>query len=889
MKKFLRRLIKLGAASAVLAAAVFAGTEAFGRKWRGFVIGQLDERGLHMDFRRLVLDPFGGLTARDVRLYSRADREQLLVSVDRLRMDVEFGRLLERRFEVQGFELVEARLSIPVEPPENGNEQSTMIVVEGLSARAFLREQRLELRHAEGMISGIRLRLSGEMLLPVRDKKKPEEKTPFSIQERMKVLRNHQQRIAKALEWLGRFQFSAPPELTLELQGEMDRVPEMNIRASLAAGHFNYGACTFRELVAEAEYRAGLVDLKRLFLKDTTGTLNVSATWPMGSAELKFHLNSGADLPGLAQAFLSNDNLREVVFYESPSLALEGVWHVGGELSRHKRPVRVTGSLDCGRFSTRGAVFDGLSARFGVAPEGVYIRDLLLRHQTGTLSAQALDHEENGFRYRAVLRMDPNAFLPFARMEKTREIIQRFEFNPKSNIHFELEGAGPEADIQQCLNQGRGELRNFKYRGVEMEMLAADVEFKDPMQHYRNIRIKRAEGVAEAAHVEVHDDENWVRLTGVKSGIDPVAVTGCFAPKTAAHIARYRLPPDTSVELDGVIYHKEASRSDFQVSFSHSSGTGRYTTLGEEHVISTPQGRLHFKGGALDFDISGRLHGAPMSARGSLWLVDERDEFSVAVKAGKFPYEVFGKAVPFESVAADVSGKDSVIRFDAKAALLGGSFSLKGALDDSRAPHPYQGELRLDNVSFQRFSQIYSKSSDTQGDITGHFRFQGRMDDWMALKGEGAAIILNGNLYSVPILGPLTPLLDNVLPGKIKDYNVATEANCTFQVADGHVTTSDFEALTSLFKLASSGGINFIEDQVDLTAQVRVRGLPGIVFRPFSELLEFRGEGTVKDTKWTPSILKAGQRERGTSEDDKSAPARRLTLPLFNRSENKKP
>ncbi len=887
MNEFLRRVIRLAAASALLAVIVYAGTDAFGRQWRDFVTGQLAERGLHMDFRRLVLDPFGGLMARDVRLYSRSDRQELLVSVDRLRMDVEFGRLVERRFEVQGFELSKARLSIPVKGQDEDG-ADTMIEVEDLSARAFLRERRLELRHAEGTISGIRLRIAGEMLLPSKDEdKKPEEKTSFSVEERIKVLRNHQQRIQKGLDWLRRFQFASPPQLSLDLRGEMDRLAEMNLRVVFEADDLSYGAYTCRELVAEAEYRAGVVDLTRLFLKDPTGLVNANANWRMGSPEVRFHLNSSADLPALALAFLDNDNLREVVFYESPNLALDGVWHVLGDLSAHKRPVRLNGSLDCGRFSTRGAVFDGLSAKFGVAPEGVYIRDIVLRHRTGTLSAQALSHEEQGFRYRAVLRMDPNAFIPFAQMEKTREIIRRFEFNPASNIFFELEGAGPKPDLQQCLNSGRGELRNFKYRGVEMELLTADVEFKHPVQHYRNVRLRRTEGAAEAAHVQVDDEEKWVRLTGVKSGVDPVAVTSCFAPKTAANIAKYRLPEDTRVELDGVIFHKDGMRSDFQVRFEHPTGTGKYSVLGEEHTIHSPEGRLHIKGGVLNFDINGRVHGGAMNAKGGVWIIEGRDDFNVAVKAARFPYRVFDKPAPFEKVTADVSGKGGTIRFDTRAALLGGSFSIKGTLDESRDPMPYTGEMRLENVSLQRLSQLYSKDSATQGDVTGHFRFEGRQDDWKALKGEGAAIILNGNLYSVPILGPLTPLLDSVLPGKIKDYNVATEANCTFQVAGGLVTTSNFEALTNLFKLASSGSINFIEDKVDLTAQVRVRGLPGIVFRPFSELLEYRGEGSIKNTQWSPSILKGTQRE--TESSPKAAPSRRLTLPLFNRGEAGKP
>jgi hypothetical protein len=890
MKRFLRRLLKLTIASGLLAAGVYAGSEAFGERWRGYVIARLGERGLHMDFRRLVLDPFGGLMARDVRLYSRADRHQLLVSVDRLRMDVEFGRLLEKRFEVQGFELSRANLSIPVDPPEDADSaEPTMLEVRDLSARAFLRDRRLELRHAEGMLSGIRLNLSGDILLPAPDKDKPQDKPQLTLQDRIKVLRNHQQRIQKGLDWLQRFQFATPPRLNLEVHGEIDRPLEMNARLVLEADGMSYGSYACREVVAEVEYRAGLMDLTRFFLRDATGQVSANATWRMASPELKFHLSSSANLPGLAQAFLSSDKLREIVFYDSPNLALDGVWFVVGELAPHKRPVRVTGSLDCGRFSTRGAVFDGLSAKFGVAPEGVYIRDLVLRHQTGTLSAQVLTHEEQGFRYRALLRMDPNAFLPFAQMEKTREILRRFEFSPRSNIFFELEGAGPKADLQECLNQGRGELRNFKYRGVDLDLLTADVEFKDPRQHYRNVRLQRPEGVAEVAHIEVDDDADWVRLTGLKSGVDPVAVTSCFAPKTAEHIARYRLPADTAVELDGLIDYKGGEDSDFKVSFRHESGEGRYSVLGEDYAIVAPQGDLHILGGNLNFDVRGRVHGGAMNARGQVSVEPGRDEFAVDVKAARFPREVFGRNVPFENVTAKVTGAGETTNFDVKARLLGGSFDLKGRMQDTAPPRPYRGEMRLDGVSFQRFAQIYSKTAETEGDLTGHFRFEGREDNWKALKGEGAAIILNGNLYAVPILGPLTPLLDNLLPGKIKDYNVATEANCTFRIADGFVLTDNFEALTSVFKLASSGRINFIDDAVDLTTQVRVRGLPGIVLRPFSELFEFQGEGTVKDTRWTPSLLKGVPRDKGAAEAPKNSPTLRLPLPsFFNRSDSRK-
>lgn len=869
MKRLIRSLFKLCVASALLGGALYAGTESFSRQWRDFIAGQMADRGLYLDFERLRLNPFGGLIARDVRIFTGKDRKKVLASVDRLNLEFDYGKLMEKMFVVDGLELSHVDVSLPVEDSETGPE---VIKLEDFSARAFLREGRLEIRQAEGLLSGIRISIKGELTLP--DKKDEESKLKLdnlSLAQQMKVLKSHRRGIRKGLDWLKRFKFDAPPEIRLEVNGPVDRPLELAARLFFEARGLRYDTYVCHSLMAEAEFDAGLIDLTRLYLKDPTGQVNANATWRMGTPDIRFQLTSSADLPGMAQAFLNSDNLREIVFYGTPHLALNGIWHVEGPLSQGKRPVQATGRLDCGRFSTRGAMFDGLSANIGVAPEGVYIRDLLLKHETGTLTAQALSHDTEGFRYRAVLRMDPNAFMPFAKMKQTRELIGRFEFNPKSSIYFELEGQGPKADLQVCVNKGRGDLRNLRYRGVELEQLSSDVEFQGPVMHFRNAKVRRAEGLGEVAHVHVNDAEGqkWVKLEAIRAKIDPVAVTSCFAPKAAQQIAKYRLPITTAVEMDGTIYYREGSKSDFEVKFKHPTGAGRYPLWNEDFVIQSPEGTLLFKGMNLHFDISGRLFGDALNAKGTVDLEPGNNDFSVVVKAGKFPYEIFSKDVPFNGVTANVSSKGSSTAFDIRSALMGGSFSLKGSLDERTQPQPYQGELRVDGVSFQRFSQVYSKPSDTEGDITGHFRFAGRMNDWMALKGGGAAYIVNGNLYSVPILGPLTPLLGAVLPNQIKGYNVAKEGNCTFEVADGYIMTKNFEALTSVFKIALSGKVDFIRDNVDLTAQVRVRGLPGLVFLPFSELLEYRGTGSVSNPQWKSNLLSGNRKST-----DRAPPSR---------------
>jgi hypothetical protein len=204
---------------------------------------------------------------------------------------------------------------------------------------------------------------------------------------------------------------------------------------------------------------------------------------------------------------------------------------------------------------------------------------------------------------------------------------------------------------------------------------------------------------------------------------------------------------------------------------------------------------------------------------------------------------------------------------------MGGGFALDGRLGLSGDTRRYAGEMQLKNISMQRFAQVFLKGNDSQGDATGHFKFTGQMNDWSALKGEGALTILNGDLYSIPVVGLLAPILGTILPKQIAGYNIAKEADCTFEIAEGNLITRNFEALTNAFKILLDGRINFLVDQIDMNAQVRLRGLPGIVLLPFSELLEYRGTGSVADTRWEAKLLRnVGQTGREDSSSRNTSP-----------------
>ena len=857
MLRFLRRILLFLVASFVLAGGVYVNTQSFHERWHGFVTGELAQHGVHLDFEHLTVNPFGGLVAQGVRVFNDTSKKHLVAAVDRLNLDVDFGSLVEGRVKIDGLKLLHASVALPVDPERP---ELTVIELKDLSARALLEGRRLDIRHAEGLLSdGLRILISGVLELPQANPDEP----GMSAQERLSAMREHRAQIQHGLDWLARFRAPHMPTLSVKVSGALERPEELKAELLFQADGLEFEGYVWKELVAEAEYDGGFIDLKRLHLRDHLGTLEATATWRIGADHLRFRLTSSADLPGLAQAFFSSEQLREVVFYEAPQLALEGSIFLNKPKEEDFLPAEVTGRLDCGRFGSRGEVFNALSLTLGATREGIFVRDAVLKHKTGTLALDLMHHRTLGFKYNLGLRMDPNVFLPFLLRPKTREIIQRFDFDETSQIDVHLACAGPSPELHDCPSSGHGVLRHFRYKEVPFDSAEMDLALFGDIQNYANVKVQRPDGPAEAELVFVNDDDNekWLRLVNVHTVADAAGIVRAFAPKVADQIARYRFSPGTDVTANGTIGFKNNPQfNNYKIAFKNPVGGAHYELWNEDYPINAPYGDIHIIGNMLNFDFSGRLFGDTLHAKGAVNLSPDVKGYDVEVRAGRFPYAVFGRKLPFEEVRAEVHNREGLARIDIAADVLGGGMTLKGNLNDNREPSSYDGELRMNALSFQRFAQVYSPGNESVGDISGHFKFTGRMNDWKALKGGGALIIVNGNLLALPVLGPLTPVIGAILPSPIKGYNVAKKADCTFEVSDGFIVTENVEAESSAFRIFSRGNVDFVRDDIDFNAEVRMRGL-GILLFPVTQLMAYKGSGTLKDTHWSPRIFGGGNKD----------------------------
>jgi hypothetical protein len=328
---------------------------------------------------------------------------------------------------------------------------------------------------------------------------------------------------------------------------------------------------------------------------------------------------------------------------------------------------------------------------------------------------------------------------------------------------------------------------------------------------------------------------------------------GVFAEETAQHIARYRFDRHPHVEMEGLIDSKDGG-TDLRVRF-RSDGTAHYLLWGGDYTVAKPVGDLRFTGPKLTYNVSGGIFGRDMICKGDSRLGDGPGDYTVDFKAGSFPHSIFAKMLPFEKVSAKVNCRKGLGDFDVRASALDGDCLLRGKFDDRRESVSYSADLRINSINFRKFARVYSPEYETDGDITAHAEFTGKLGDWKSLKGKGAIVILNGNLYAVPILGPLTPLLGALLPTPISGFNVAKEADATFTLGDGFARTNDLVASTKVFQITSKGQIDYLEDRIQFHAQVKFGKILGLVLFPVSKILEYTAEGTVGDPRWRPRFF----------------------------------
>ncbi|HXX40766.1 MAG TPA: AsmA-like C-terminal region-containing protein, partial [Chthoniobacterales bacterium] len=345
---------------------------------------------------------------------------------------------------------------------------------------------------------------------------------------------------------------------------------------------------------------------------------------------------------------------------------------------------------------------------------------------------------------------------------------------------------GQDRHAQNWQGDGNIALGRTRFRGVWMKSASAKVHFGNGAVDYQDLRVTRDEGVATGSFT--YDFANHeVRVANIKSSLRPVDVAVWVDPDLPRTVAPYRFRQSPAITANGV---------------------------------------YQFRGG-------------------------KNTRLDIAVDGQKgMDYTFLGKVLPFDRINAKlVFTNDRLQIVDLAGALFSGQ--VRGSADISLAhndPH-YHASISVNKIDFPRLTDLYYNYKTSQGNLSGVYNFDGFGSDARKMHGTGKVQVTDGDVFAIPVFGPLSGILGHIMPGT--GYSIARTAAADFTIKDGVIHTEDFGVAGTLFGMVGRGDIYFLDDKLDFDLRIDPKG-PTVMLAPVYKLFEYKGEGSLKNPDWHP-------------------------------------
>jgi hypothetical protein len=217
-------------------------------------------------------------------------------------------------------------------------------------------------------------------------------------------------------------------------------------------------------------------------------------------------------------------------------------------------------------------------------------------------------------------------------------------------------------------------------------------------------------------------------------------------------------------------------------------------------------------------------------------------------------YTLIRRDLPFGATSGTVLLRGQKLAIDIPAShLFGGDVALKADVSVAPGDTHYGASVHLEDVDFLNLARLYFGYEESTGKLTGDYAFRAVGGDDRAMTGKGNLQIKDGNILAMPILGPLSLLMGEVIPGL--GYQSAREATADFTVENGAITTRDLLIKGKGFSMIGNGTIFYLEDRMNMNIRLNAQGLPGIVLFPVSKIFEYESVGSATHPKWRPKLL----------------------------------
>jgi len=382
----------------------------------------------------------------------------------------------------------------------------------------------------------------------------------------------------------------------------------------------------------------------------------------------------------------------------------------------------------------------------------------------------------------------------------------------KDAPHITLEFSGPSPSLPLLTGTGHVTLGRTAMRGAWIEWADSDVLIADRAVTYNGFRIGRAEGVGSGTFAYDFGRQE-VRLKDIRSAMWPYEVMLWIDPGIARTLEAYRFRAPPTVTGEGVVGLKDRGKTNL----------------------------------------------------------------SIQIKApGGIDYDLLKKTLKFGKTDAKLLIRGPILTGEIpKAALMGGDLGMKIRVSLDPAVPVYSADIDAHRVDFAPLTKLYFGYEHSKGRMSAKYAFSTRMGEERFMEGKGSIRVEDGSVFDIPVFGPLSDILNTIIPGS--GYQTARLATADFTIAKEKINTRNLAIEGAGFSMYGEGDIYFMSDKMDLSVRINARGLPGIVLFPVSKLFEYVSRGTVSDPQWRPKIIpkELYGAPSASGEDGASGPAKK--------------
>jgi hypothetical protein len=757
--------------------------------WRAAIEREAAKQGVHLKIGGLRYIVFRGIVATDVRIYSEPEHLREFSRLERVVLGFDNTKLARGIIHLKKLQLDDARLVLAVDPKDL--ESETLDITDANGTVWMPGGRRLEIRDARGKIAGINVTLNARLIGYQQEGNKPPDE---SNEGKRRIL------LAQVINELKKWNFDRnhAPALRITAEGDINDHSSITAKIGLRISDIEKNGHVLDEVTAQADMAGDVLTVTSLRAADSRGVFEGHIDYNLRDREGRFDVSSSLEVPRLLTAWLGLPALHDVSIGGKQLLEAEGDFQLN---EKNVPQIKLTGHARCESVTLRGMPFDAVEGAFSWRDGDLFLRDLRLIRRDGEARGKAMI-EWPLVRLELHSTLPVPVYRPFFVKQPLEIVLNDFSERDGAAVDVRLEGGFDMTNKFAWAYTGSGSVRNLNYKGVPVNSAKCqfslnhhELDFYDGtvVFDYSDYALHQAFNGPDDGTAKV----GRIRYDAPSKLVEVEDVRGAF---WAAPMVRL-FAPKVADTLEQYRFHQPPELK------------------GAGVVDVTPQGRT-----ALD--------------------VSFRSDHPA-------DYQFLGENLRLGRPAGEVAIRGerthvTDLKLDAFDGPVAGNFEYLGG-------GRLQGELSWTKLSIPGLTSTYGFQMKGAGDVTGRIDFSLTDGKVETMDGEGLLALEKAELLSVPMFGPLTPLIGGVLNEESAGFQRAKSAFFTFKIQDGILTSNDFQTATTSLNFTGEGSLDLKERAIDMTLRMNARGLLGLItlpLRPFAGLFQFRGTGSLKDPIW---------------------------------------